>query len=227
MFLLVFAVIVACAMLPLSVSALAYAFVEKRHRRAWTSLPLPVLRLGAGPYRAGEIVGGHLARAPMLVRTAGMTCFYWSWFCLVTWAVAGFQVIDRTAGQVLVGTGVLVAVAIGWTGGRLLRRDAAAARLGPRVAMVAAVHGVLVLGLVVTLGGTEWSGLAAIFTGVALAQAALVVAATRRHAALFGAERHGAERPRLPAWLALALSKRTAQRRANRLTSASHTMPGA
>jgi hypothetical protein len=220
--------VVACGVLPLTVSAFAYAFVEARHRRAWTSLSLPALRVGGGPYRGGEVVAGRLARAPLLVRAAALGCFYGSWCCLVAWAVVGFAFLEQGELLLLVLAGVVIAAATWRTGVLLLRRDPRTLRFGRRVAVGAAAHAAVVLLLAVMLGGTDWSGPAAVFAGVSCGQAGLVLAATRRHALPFAADsRPPADRQRLPAWLAMILSKRQAQRRANLLTSASQTIPGA
>jgi len=221
-------VLVAIAVLPLTVSAFAYARVEARNRRAWTSVGRPPVRLGDGPYRGVEIVARRLARAPLLVRAAGLACFYWAWFCLVAWIGLGLAHHEQGLFQLPVLGGILIAVVTWRTGVGLLRRDPRAVRFGRHVAGWTAAHATVVLALALALGGVDWSGPAVAFMGLSLGQAALVVAATRQHALLFGADAYlEHEGRRLPAWLALALSRRKAQRRANLLTRASHTMPGA
>jgi len=215
-------------LLPLTASAIAYGVVETRYRRAWTALTLPAQRIGGGPYRGGEVVPGRLLQAPLLVRAAGLGCFYWSWLCLAGWVGIGLKFSDRGELVALAAAGVLVAVATWRTGVHLLRRRGHAVRFGRRVAATVALHAALVLLLAATLGDASWSGPAGAFAALSLALAWLVVAATRRHAPLFAAgPSRSADAGVLPAWLARALSRRQAQRRANLLVSASHTMPGA
>jgi hypothetical protein len=222
------AFVIGLILLPLTASAIAYGVVEARHRRAWIALTLPALRIGGGPYRGGELVPGRLHRAPLLVRAAGLGCFYWSWLCLVGWVGIGLQFSERGELVALAVAGALVAVATWRSGVHLLRRKRHAVRFGRRVAATAALHAAFVLVLAAALGDASWSGPAGAFAALSLALAWLVVAATRQHAPLFAAGR--GQRPDarvLPAWLALVLSKRQAQRRANLLVSASQTMPGA
>jgi hypothetical protein len=215
-------------LLPLTASAFADAVVETRYRRAWTTLALPALRTGGGPYRGGDVQPGRLRRAPLLVRAAGLGCFYWSWFCLAGWIGIGLTFSEHGALVALAVVGTVVAVATWRVGVHLLRRRRHAVRYGRRVAAGMALHAAIVLVLAAALGDVSWSGPAGAFAALSLALAWLIVAATRRYAPLF-AELQGQGRdPRvLPAWLALVLSKRQAQRRANLLASASHTMPGA
>jgi CHASE2 domain-containing sensor protein len=162
------------------------------------------------------------------VRAAGLGCFYWSWLCLVGWVGIGLQFSERGELVALAVAGALGAVATWRSGVHLLRRKRHAVRFGRRVAATAALHAAFVLVLAAALGDASWSGPAGAFAALSLALAWLVVAATRQHAPLFAAGR--GQRPDarvLPAWLALVLSKRQAQRRANLLVSASQTMPGA
>jgi hypothetical protein len=220
--------VVGLVLLPLTASAFAYAVVEARYRRAWTVLALPAHRVGGGPYRGGEVLPGRLRRAPLLVRAAGLGCFYWSWFCLAGWIGIGLTFSERSPLVVLAVAGTLVAVATWRVGVHLLRRRRHAVRYGRRVAAGSALHAALVLALAAAFGDASWSGPAGAFAALSLALAWLIVAATRRHAPLFAATHaRGPESRVLPAWLALVLSKRQAQRRANLLASASHTMPGA
>ena len=81
--------------------------------------------------------------------------------------------------------------------------------------------------LAFVIGGSDWSGAAAVFGVVTLGQAALLVVAVRDHAPLFAWPRDSdpAGRP-LPSWLARVLARR-AQRRANLVVNASQTSPGA
>jgi len=65
------------ASIPLWIPPLAYARIEKRTRPAWAGLPGPTLAGGVGPYRAGELPGAPLRRAPLVVRAAAMIGFYW------------------------------------------------------------------------------------------------------------------------------------------------------
>jgi hypothetical protein len=196
---------VACAVLPLTV----YARVERRSRRAWTTVGVPAPRLGRGPYRSTEGTAGRLARAPALVRVAGVACFYWAWLGLMGWMALAVAMRDRPAFELLALVGVGTAVLTWRTGGALLRRTPGAVRFGRRVAGWTAAHAALVLALALVLGGAEWGGPAALFLGVSFGQAALVVATVRRHADLYGLDpRAELDRQRLPAWLALALSRR-------------------
>jgi hypothetical protein len=222
------AFVIGLILLPLTASAIAYGVVEARYRRAWTALALPALRIGGGPYRGGELVQGRLRRAPLLVRAAGLGCFYWSWVCLAGWIGIGLKFSERGELVAVAVAGTLVAVATWRAGVHLLRRTPHAVRFGRRVAATVALHAALVLGLATALGDASWSGPAGAFAALSLALAWLVVAATRQHAALFAAG-HGQRLDSrvLPAWLAHVLSKRHAQRRANLLVSASQTMPGA
>jgi hypothetical protein len=223
------ALLVACAVLPLTASAFAYAFVEKRHRRAWTSLGPPAVPLGGGPYRRSEMVTARFRGAPLLVRAAAFGCFYWGWFGVLTWMALGFFVADFWPLEIIVLGGVVMAVSTFRVAVRLLGRDGRAIALGRRVAFWTALHATAVSALAFAFGGVDWSGPAAVFTSLSLLQAALVVAALRRHALLFTRQDDADAQARaaLPAWLARMVWRRQAQRRANFFTSASHTSPGA
>ena len=220
-------VIALTAFLPLTLSVFAYAFVEARHRRAWTGLAPPTVRVGRGPYRGAEIMTSRLLRAPFLVRAAALGCFYWSWFCVVAWVTVGVAASDRLPIEPLVVMGIVVAICVGRAGIGLLRRDAGVVAFGRRVAVLAAAHATLLVVLGFVVGGCDWSAPAAVFAVVSLGQAALLAVAVRDHASLFARAGDGdpVGRP-LPTWLARMLA-RQAQRRANFLVNASHTSPGA
>ncbi|HEY8041640.1 MAG TPA: hypothetical protein VIF15_17665 [Polyangiaceae bacterium] len=222
--------LVACAVLPLTASAFAYAVVEKRHRRAWTGLSArPPLRLGAGPYRHAELPPARFRRAPLLVRAAALGCFYWGWFGLLMWLALGFVMTDVWLLEIVVLGGIAAAASTCRLAVRLLRRDAGAFAFGRRVALWTAFHATAVSALAFAVGGVDWSGPAAVFTALTVLQSVLVVTALRRHALLFAqlddAEAHAREA--LPTWLARMVWRRQAQRRANFFTRASHTIPGA
>ena len=215
------------AFLPITVSVFAYAFVEARHRRAWIGLARPAVRVGNGPYRVAEIVPSRLLRAPLLVRAAALGCFYWSWFCLVTWAGVGVMASTPPPIAPLAVLGAVVATCVGRAGIRILRRDSRAVAFGRRVALGAVVHASFVVILGFAVGGCDWSAPAAVFAVVSLGQATLLALALRHHAPLFA--QSGSSRPPdrpLPTWLARVLA-RQAQRRANFLASASTTRAGA
>ncbi len=215
------------AFLPVTLSVFAYAFVESRHRRAWTRLAPPAVHLGAGPYRAADVVTSRLQRAPLLVRAAAVGCFYWAWFSILGWVTVGVAASERLWLDALAGLGVVVAVYVARAGVRLLRRDPRAVGFGRRVAVVSVAHAWALVLLGVFVGGYEWSGPATVFGVVALGQATLLVLALRDHGPLFALPPDGDAAPRpLPTWLSRMLA-RQAQRRANFLASASHTSPGA
>jgi len=220
-------VIALTAFLPLTLSVFAYAFVEARHRRAWTGLAPPTVRVGRGPYRGAEIMTSRLLRAPFLVRAAALGCFYWSWFCMLAWATVGIAASERLWLEALAGVGVVVAVFVGRAGVRLLRRDAGIVAFGRRVAVVSVSHAWALVLLGVAVGGYDWSAPATVFGVVSLGQATLLVFALRQHGPLFAEPYEGdaVARP-LPRWLSRLLARR-AQRRANFLVNASHTSPGA
>jgi hypothetical protein len=220
-------VIALTAFLPLTLSVFAYAFVEARHRRAWTGLAPPTVRVGGGPYRGAEIAPSRLLRAPLLVRAAALGCFYWSWFCMLAWVAIGIAASDRLLLEPLALLGVGVAAGVGRAGFRLLRRDPRAVVTGRRVAVTSVAHATFVVLLGFVLGGRDWSAPAIVFGVVSLAQATLLAVAVRDHAPLFARSSDGEDvgRP-LPGWLARLLARR-AQRRANFLASASHTSAGA
>jgi hypothetical protein len=215
------------AFLPITVSVFAYAFVEARHRRAWAGLASPTVRVGAGPYRVADVVPARLVRAPLLVRAAALACFYWSWFCMLAWVTVGLAASDRLPVESFVVLGVVVAVCVGRTGVRLLRRDPRAVATGRRVAIAAAAHATLVMLVGFLVGGGDWGAPAAVFGVVTLGVATLLAVALRDHAPLFVRldDPDAAARP-VPSWLARLLERR-AQRRANFLASASHTSAGA
>jgi hypothetical protein len=220
-------VLIVVAFVPLTVSVFAYAYVEKRTRRAWSGMPLAAGRTGGGPYRDAEIPRSRLERAPLFVRAAAVGCFYWSWFCLLTWIALGIFATQRLALLPVVLAGVTMAALVARTGGRLLRRDPRVVASGRRLALGVALHSTLVVVLATLLGGDDWSGPANVFALVSLGHAALLVKALREHANLFqvGHDDKPAT-PALPAWLARMLLRR-AQRRANFAVSASHTRAGA
>jgi hypothetical protein len=201
------------AFLPITLSVFAYAFVEARNRRAWTSLESPALRVGGGPYRAADVPRPRLERAPLLVRAAAFGCFYWSWLCMLAWVTIGVSESDRLAIEPLVVLGFAVAVWLGRAGVRLLRRDPRAVAFGRRVAAVNAGHAALVVVLGFALGGPDWGAPAAVFGGVALAQATLLVLALRVHAPLFALPpATGPAGEPLPRWLARLLARRSRRR---------------
>jgi hypothetical protein len=202
------------AFLPLTLSVFAYAFVEARHRRAWATLPSPMLRLGGGPYRAADVPRPRLERAPLLVRAAALGCFYWSWLCMLAWITIGVAGSERLAIEPLVVVGFAVAVWVARVGVRLLRRDPRVVAFGRRVGAVSVAHATALVVLGFALGGSDWSGPAAVFGVVALAQATLVVLALRVHTPLF-AQPHVDAHPGdpLPSWLARMLARRSRNRR--------------
>jgi hypothetical protein len=215
------------AFLPVTLSVFAYAFVESRHRHAWTRLAQPAVHLGGGPYRAADVVTSRLQRAPLLVRAAAIGCFYWGWFCILAWVTVGVVASERLWLEALAGVGVVVAVFVGRAGVRLLRRDARVVAFGRRVAVVSVAHAWALVLLGVFVGGYDWSAPATVFGVVSLGQATLLVLALREHGPLFAEAHDGDAAPRpLPTWLSRMLA-RQAQRRANFLASASHTSPGA
>jgi len=197
------------AFLPVTVSVFAYAFVEARHRRAWTGLAPATVRVGVGPYRAVDIVPSRLLRAPLLVRAASLGCFYWSWFSILAWVTVGIAAADRLPIEPLVVLGVAVAVCVGRAGIRLLRRDPRAVASGRRVAIATAAHATLVVLLGFGLGGADWGALAAVFGVVSVGQAAFLALAVRDHAPLFAPSRDREPAVRaLPSWLARMLARR-------------------
>jgi len=220
-------VLTGVAFVPLTLSVFAYAYVEKRTRREWSGLPLTAARTGGGPYRDAEVAPPRLERAPLFVRAAALGCFYWSWFCLLTWIALGVFAMQRLALVPVVLAGVAVAALVARAGRQLLGRDPRVVASGRHLALGVAVHSTLVVVLATVLGGDDWSGPANVFALVSLGHAALLVAALREHAALFQTG-HG-DKPAtqaLPLWMARLLLRR-AQRRANFVVSASHTRAGA
>ena len=199
------AILVAVALLPLTASTFAYAFVEQRHRGAWTRIPASA-HLGAGPYRRVELPVVRFRRAPLLVRAAALTCFYWSWVSVGVWVAVG--VASRGIPELELGVlaGLLVAVATWRAGGKLLRRDARAVVFCRRVAFATTLCVAATSALAILLGGLDVGGLVLVLGGVTIGQALLMVAALKRHGELFMAP----EKPldRLPAWLARLLSSR-------------------
>ena len=172
--------LMAVALLPLSVSTLAYALVETRHRGAWARTPRAA-RLGHGPYRTVEVVPLRLRRAPLLVRAAALTGIYWAWLTMGGWLLAGLALRTAPLLEPVAAAGVLVA-ALTWSAGcRLLRRDPGAVRFGRWVA-AAIVAQVAVTSLVALVaGGEDALGLALTLGSLSLAQSALLVLAVRRH----------------------------------------------
>lgn len=206
---LFFLLFTAGAFVPFTASVFAYARVEKRHRSAWAGLAQHTVHVDAGPYRGSVIVPARLDRAPALVRAAALGCFYWSWFCALTWVGVGVVGRELPVLAPVVVAGVAVALSLAWTGKRLLRRDTRVVSSGRRVAIGAGVHAACVVMLAVGLGGVDWGGPALVFAGVTVAVAALLVLAVRRNAWLFvHPRRDGAASPSLPVWLARMLARR-------------------
>jgi hypothetical protein len=215
------------AFLPLTISTFAYAWAEKRHRRAWVGLAQPPVRVAGGPYRGGELVAARLRRAPLALRLAAVSAFYWSWCCAMAWIVVAFCASGMPPADLLVLTGLGVAALVGRAGLKLLRRDSNAACFARRAALVALVHGLLLATCATASFTADWAGLTLLFAVLAAGQAALLATAARRHAPLFALRSHdGPATAPLPGWLARLLARRP-QRRANFFTSASQTSPGA
>jgi len=179
------AIVMAVALLPLTASTFAYALVEQRHRGAWTHIPAAT-HLG-GPYRRVELPVVPFQRAPLLVRAAALTCFYWAWFSLGAWVVVGVVLRGFPVLELVVLGGVLVAGSTWRAGGKLLRRDARAVAFGRRVAIATIVCVASTAALAVLMGGIDAGGLALVLGGLTIGQAVLVVAALRRHGDLFTA----------------------------------------
>jgi len=171
------------ASIPLWIPAFAYARIEKRTRHAWAGLPGPTRAGGVGPYRAGELPGVPLRRAPLLIRAAAMIGFYWVCVSMLSWAL----VVASTPGGTVLGlaaTGLGVAIAVALAGARLLRRHPRSIATGRRVAVVEAVHGMLLVGATAALPGSDAIALALVYTLPATAHAALLWTAVGRHRAL-------------------------------------------
>jgi hypothetical protein len=215
------------AFLPLTISTFAYAWAEKRHRKAWAGLAQPPVRVAGGPYRGGDLVAARLRLAPAAVRLAAVSAFYWAWCCAMAWIVVAFCASGMPPADLLVLTGLAVAFLVGRAGLKLLRRDANAALFAQRAALLALVHALLLATSAAAFFAADWAGLALLFTVLAAAQAALLATIARRHAPLFALRRDDGPTPAsLPGWLARLLARRP-QRRANFFTSASQTSPGA
>jgi hypothetical protein len=171
--------------IPLSIPAFAYARVEKRTRRAWAGLPGPTTSSGEGPYRNGRVPGVPLVRAPLLVRAAAMSGYYWACVSALAWAVVA-ATAPREVACPLAALGAGVILLLAQVGSRLLRRDGRVVTTGPRVAVIEAAHGVLVVALAAALPGQDSVALAVVFALPAIAHATLLAAAVRSHRDLLG-----------------------------------------
>ncbi len=213
--------------LPLTISTFAYALAERKHRPAWAGLPVAAVRVASGPYRTTEVVPAGLRRAPLLVRLAAVSAFYWAWLSAIVWVAVAGSMSGLPPRDFFVVGGLIVSLAIGRAGLKLLRRDADAVTAAQRAAALACAHAAVLAVTALLLAGEDLDGVAALFAVLACAQAGLLAVAGRRHAALFAWGRGDATPAApLPRWLARVLGRR-AQRRANFFTSASRTMPGA
>ena len=152
-----------------------------------------------GPYRASTFVAGHLRRAPVLVRTAALSCFALGHLFVpgIVFVLATF----RFDGIGLPLLPVLAAAITMWCSGWLLMLRA---QVAPAAAQTAAgvsllLNSALLVMCVVhlVLIETHWVGsahecsgatvlAAALFAALAVPQAGLVLWAMRVHRGLFG-----------------------------------------
>ncbi|HZU83893.1 MAG TPA: hypothetical protein VE987_13290, partial [Polyangiaceae bacterium] len=207
---------------------------EHKHRVSWSAVRRPKVRIGTGPYRTTEVEPPAPLQAPWLVRAASVGALYWSWFCTLAWVAVFAATSGLAEGELLALVGFLVALGTGRAGILMLRRDEHAPRSARRAAAWSLALAVLVLGSTSAAAASrgeaalDWLGPAIIFAFVTGAVAALLLAASHKHAGDFAAghsrPRHGDE---LPGWLARVVTRRKLQRRANFVASASHTIPGA
>ncbi len=172
---------------PLSIPAVAYALVESRTRRAWAGLPGPTTSSGQGPYRQAPVPGVPLERAPLLVRAAAMSGYYWACVSALAWAVVAVTA-PRELASPLAAVGIGVTLLLAQSASRLLRRDRRVVVTGPRVAMIEAAHGGLLVALAAWLADVDSVALTMVFAVPALAHATLLATAARRHRDLLAFE---------------------------------------
>jgi hypothetical protein len=68
--------VAALASSALAAAALLFWWFERRGRARWTQVPVSTLSISALPYRASQVVAGHLPRAPALVRAASFASLW-------------------------------------------------------------------------------------------------------------------------------------------------------
>jgi hypothetical protein len=163
----------------LTVSVFAYARDEKRGRTAWAGLPAsPAVPQGPA-YRQVLVVSSRLERAPPLVRAAALSGYYWSWVSALSWVLVAV-LVRHASFWLIAAAGLLVAGLVVRASKQLLQRTTRVVVSGTRVAMGAAAHAVLLVGVAMA-SDNEWLSGALVFAPFALGQAAVLGAGIRRN----------------------------------------------
>ena len=188
--------LLALSALPVATALVPYAVLEQRSRAFWQGVPLPAVVVGDDPYRAALVPAGNLSRAPLLVRSAALSCMFMGQMFVPGVCLGLFGLAIYGLGLVSV-PGLVVAARLWAASGNLLKgtpagiaqaRSAARWSVNFNVALTALCLMSAVAVLISNSGSPDpdntsllgYLALTQLYASGSIAQAALVDVATRR-----------------------------------------------